>query len=385
MQANGLRTYFDTLNFDEQVKDWISQYSYEPDQMFSLRNKFYTVKTVGDTAFGTTTGNTSAPQPQKVFTLIPQTINGNIVVGSEVSGCIATPCNAPGNFIVLGTVTAYNPSTYQVTLSTPRTYTSDIKFFFGAKSALYEHYSYDVNRANFYGQNNNSSITFIFNPQVTSAKTFKTVGYEGTNGWKCTSFTSDSTGVTKAVNGSWTTSNDVIAQIPSYGEGEYVLVQAEANAGAASTTVNVTLINRVGTIVAGSEVYGEGIPVGTTVVSFNVTSGALVLNQAVNVLLNSILYFSTYVSQANYSTVFGTANPGFDRFYSGFNRKENKYVANLVNASKPEVAEVNFGNQMTGIKGFYSIVKLVTDQTTDYGNGKTIFSVESEYDLSNGY
>jgi len=40
---------------------------------------------------------------------------------------------------------------------------------------------------------------------------------------------------------------------------------------------------------------------------------------------------------------------------------------------------------MTGIKGFYSIVKLVTDQTTDYGNGKTIFSVESEYDLSNGY
>ena len=385
MQANGLKTYFDTLNFDEQVKGWISQYSYEPDQMFSLRNKFYSVKTVGDTAFATTTGNTSAPQPQTVFTLIPQTINGNIVVVSEVSGCIATPCNAPGNFIVLGTVTAYNPSTYQVTLSTPRTYTSDIKFFFGAKSALYEHYSYDVNRANFYGQNNNSSITFIFNPQVTSAKTFKTVGYEGTNGWKCTSFTSDSTGVTRAVNGSWTTSNDVIAQIPSYGEGEYIVVQNEAKNSVASTTTNVTLYANSGSIITGATVEGQGVVPGTTVVSYNQATGALVLSQAANLLINTTLFFSAYVSQANYLSVLGNSNPGIDRFYSGFYRKENKYVANLVNTSKPEVSEVHFGDEMTGVKGFYSIVKLVTDQTTDYGNGKTIFSVESEYDLSNGY
>ena len=386
MQANGQNTYFDTLNFDEQVRGWVSQYSYEPDQMFSLRNKFYSVKTgAGETALAVTTGNASAPQPQTVFTLIPQTINGNIVVGSQVSGCIATPCNAPGNFIVLGTVTAYNPSTYQLTLSTPRTYTSDIKLFFGPKSALYEHYSYDVNRANFYGVNNNSSITFIFNPQVTNAKTFKTIGYEGTNGWKCTSFTSDSTGVTRSVNGSWTTYNDVIAQIPSYGEGEYIVVQGQGQTSAASTTTNVTLYVNASNVIVGAEVEGVGIVPGTTVVSYNTTTRVLVLSQAADLTINTTLYFSAYVSQANYLSVLGTSNPGIERFYSGFIRKENKYVANLINRSKPEVSEVNFGDQMTGVKGFYSIAKLVTDQTTDYGNAKTIFSVDSEYNLSNGY
>jgi hypothetical protein len=132
-------------------------------------------------------------------------------------------------------------------------------------------------------------------------------------------------------------------------------------------------------------VEGQGVVPGTTVVSYNQATGALVLSQAANLLINTTLFFSAYVSQANYLSVLGNSNPGIDRFYSGFYRKENKYVANLVNTSKPEVSEVHFGDEMTGVKGFYSIVKLVTDQTTDYGNGKTIFSVESEYDLSNGY
>ena len=40
---------------------------------------------------------------------------------------------------------------------------------------------------------------------------------------------------------------------------------------------------------------------------------------------------------------------------------------------------------MTGIKGFYSVVKLSTDSTTDYGGEKTLFSVSSEYIGNNGY
>jgi len=382
MQANGVDTYYETLSYDNQALGWVSRYNYEPDQMFSLRNKFYSVKTLGETAFAQTTGNASAPQPQSVFQLIPSTINGNIVPGAAVSGCVTAPCTG---LAPLGTVVDFDPATSQVTITPPRTYTNDIKFFFGEASSIYEHYSYDVNRAEFYNTTYPSSIIFSFNPNVTKSKNFKTVAYEGSNGWKCSSFTSDSSGVTRAVDGSWITTNDTIAQIPSRGEGEYVLVEATANASAASTTVNVNIINRVGTIIAGSQVSGDGIAVGTTVVSFNITSGDLVLSQPANVSINSILYFSTYVSQANYSTVFGTANPGFDRLYSGFYRKEDKYVANLVNNSKPTPSEVHFGEQMTGVKGFYSLVKLITDETTDYGGEKTIFSVESEYSINNGY
>ena len=109
------------------------------------------------------------------------------------------------------------------------------------------------------------------------------------------------------------------------------------------------------------------------------------MSQSISVLINSVLFFSSYVSQANYLAVFGTLNPSFDRFYSGFYRKENKYVANLINNSSPATSEVHFGEEMTGIKGFYSVVKFITDTTTDFGNEKSLFSVESEYTSNNGY
>ena len=59
---------------------------------------------------------------------------------------------------------------------------------------LYQHYSDSVNRGNFYGANNNTSITFIFNPNVSMSKNFKTVNYEGSNGWRIDSIESDQTG-----------------------------------------------------------------------------------------------------------------------------------------------------------------------------------------------
>ena len=44
-QTNPLASMqYETLSFDEAVKGWVSFYSYGPDQMFSVRNKFYTVK-----------------------------------------------------------------------------------------------------------------------------------------------------------------------------------------------------------------------------------------------------------------------------------------------------------------------------------------------------
>jgi len=40
---------------------------------------------------------------------------------------------------------------------------------------------------------------------------------------------------------------------------------------------------------------------------------------------------------------------------------------------------------VSGIKGFYTTVKMSTDSTTDLGGEKTLFSVESNYDMNNGY
>ena len=47
--------------------------------------------------------------------------------------------------------------------------------------------------------------------------------------------------------------------------------------------------------------------------------------------------------------------------------------------------EVIFGQSISGIKGFYSTVTMATDTTTDYGGPKTLFSVESNYSMNNGY
>jgi len=50
---------------------------------------------------------------------------------------------------------------------------------------------------NFYEVQYNSSVTFVFNPDPTRMKTFKTISYEGSNGWEvpASSFISDVTGV----------------------------------------------------------------------------------------------------------------------------------------------------------------------------------------------
>ena len=72
--------------------------------------------------------------------------------------------------------------------------------------------------------------------------------------------------------------------------------------------------------------------------------------------------------------------------HAGFNLKENRYVANLINNStgsnKVNINEVVFGNQVTGIKGYYSTVKIQTDETTDIGQVKELFAVGTEYVLS---
>lgn len=62
-------------------------------------------------------------------------------------------------------------------------------------------------------------------------------------------------------------------------------------------------------------------------------------------------------------------------YRSGFDRKENKYYANLINTSIAKPGEVVFGESMSGIKGRFATVKFSTDLTTDPGGSKELWSV----------
>ena len=62
-------------------------------------------------------------------------------------------------------------------------------------AGLYQHYIDTQPRCNFYGTQSKASIEFIFNPNVSVSKVFKTINYEGSNGWQVDSFISDSTGI----------------------------------------------------------------------------------------------------------------------------------------------------------------------------------------------
>ena len=64
---------------------------------------------------------------------------------------------------------------------------------------------------------------------------------------------------------------------------------------------------------------------------------------------------------------------------AGFNRKENKYMANLINTSVAAPGEVIFGADMTGIKGYFATVTISNDTVTDPGGMKELFAASSDY------
>ena len=169
--------------------------------------------------------------------------------------------------------------------------------FYSLKNGkLWRHYSKDVIRGSFYGKNlyddTKTSITFIFNPSVSLSKVFKTINYEGSNGWQMDILQSDSTGE-NLLNGNYISTSDTANVVRSYGEGLYV---------------------------------EDGV---------------------------------------NYRV--------------GFNRKENKYLANLVNNSNANQGEVLWGASSTGIKGYFATVTMSTDETTNRGGLKELFAVSSNY------
>jgi len=107
----------------------------------------------------------------------------------------------------------------------------------------------------------------------------------------------------------------------------------------------------------------------TTNKIFSYNEGEYIINPAT----------SLPVKQVNYTAIFGTPNPPYNRIHAGFDRKENKYCTNLVNSSVATQGEVSFGPNITGIKGYFSTVTISTDLTTDLGGAKELFAVSSNY------
>ena len=263
-------------------------------------------------------------------------------------------------------------------------------FYTAYKGKLYKHYveltptGSVVKRSNFYGVQYPSTVSFVVNSSPATSKSFQTIGYEGTSGWQVSSYTSDLTGQISLNNG-WSNTFDFTSGVSSYHEGEYVISESTGTTAQASTTTSINLNNVTGLIPVGALVSGLGIPANTTVVSYNVATSVLVVSQNVNTAQFVLLNFYLVANRALYNAAFNTTNPPLPKYYAGFNLKENKYVANLQNASKAADSEINFGQQISGIKGFYANVKLSTDNTTNIGAEKQLFNVSTTYTQNNGY
>ena len=177
------------------------------------------------------------------------------------------------------------------------------KFYTLYNGALWEHYSPNVLRNTFYDEVFKSSIVFVFNEEPSLIKTFKTVNYEGSNGWQINYFSSGFTG-TDYLNGVQTNWQDTTALVRSYTEGAY----------------------------------------------------------------------------DDYGNEFGDLTPLIPPLNrAGFDRKENKYKANLINSSIPQPGEISYGDAVSGIKGYFATVELSTDTYTDPGGQKELFAVSTEF------
>jgi hypothetical protein len=159
-------------------------------------------------------------------------------------------------------------------------------------SLLYKHNQTGLNSNNrgaFYGVRYPSKVTLLLNSAASVSKVFKTINYEGSNGWEATSI------YTPYDNGK---------NILSYNEGAY--------------------------------------------------DSAVPQNEGVNATVQPV-------------------------YHAGFNRKENKFFANIINNSGVTEGEIIYGDSMSGIKGFFSTITLQTDSSTNLGGFKELYAVSSEY------
>jgi hypothetical protein len=116
----------------------------------------------------------------------------------------------------------------------PEQFKSNVGNFYSWKYAkLWKHYQTNTYNE-FYKTLNDSSVAFVFNPHPTKIKTFKTINYEGSNGWEVESIISDPTGPDAGVDyvdGGFGTPLVTDPTIWSYDEGAYIDVGVQYRAG----------------------------------------------------------------------------------------------------------------------------------------------------------
>lgn len=186
------------------------------------------------------------------------------------------------------------------------------KFYTIKDGSLWVHYSNDVRRGNFYGIDCKSKITFVFNEAPSSVKVFKTINYEGANGWQVDSFKSDLAGP-DLLGSTYVNTQDSVG-----------VLQGQNDPAVFSY------------MMGGYDNYGHSYP--------------------------------------------ATLYPPINR--AGFDRKENKYMAALYNKSLPMPGEISFGNEISGIKGYFAVVDMSIDTDTDLGGAKELFTVSTNYEPS---
>ena len=260
-------------------------------------------------------------------------------------------------------------------------FSSQGSFFTTNGTSVWKHYSTLVNRANFYGVDNISTVKFIFNPDPNRVKTFKTINYEGSNGWEVTSLVSDATGLdlvngiysnnvnqgtltvdttfTITDNGSaiYITGNNVATSTNGVGTGMTVDIIATANVVTGITIAQNGINYAVGDVVTITPNNGTGTPLCTFVIdSYSNTLKSIYS-------YNEGLYFENNIP-----------------YRAGFNRKENKYVAPIKNNSPTQLAgQVISGPDSSGIKAYYTTVTMQTDATTNPGGPKELFAVGTNF------
>ena len=198
------------------------------------------------------------------------------------------------------------------------------KYYTLNNGSLWEHYDNTPNtRGTFYGVQNPSSVSFVFNKDPSLIKSFKTVNYEGTSGWQVDSFKSDITGPS------------IFPDIQAPETLTY-FGYSQDSAGYFSTGSDPVVFSYV---MGAYDDYGNSYP-------------------------NIPVYPPRALNRA------------------GFDRKENKYMATIINNTLPNPGEVSFGDQISGIKGYFVNVTMSTDSGTDNGGPKELFAVSTNYDAS---
>ena len=82
--------------------------------------------------------------------------------------------------------------------------------------------------------------------------------------------------------------------------------------------------------------------------------------------------------QSKHVIYFYNKKMNYSAFSNNFLRKEDKYFANIINATPQNNGEILFSKSMSGIKGFFAIVKM-TVGGTNTGQFNELFAVSTEY------